>query len=83
MEQTVVKPIEEPIEQPVVEPVLEPQIEPHSEPEVEPTKQPEEQKIESQTLDVEQKKEPAKKSRGWWDKVLDWVDDRFVSDKYI
>lgn len=83
VEQTVVKPIEEPIEQPVVEPVLEPQIEPHSEPEVEPTKQPEEQKIELQKPDVEQKKEPAKKSRGWWDKVLDWVDDRFVSDKYI
>ena len=79
--------VETVVVEPVVQPIAEPQSKLQTEPQTEPEKQPEEvvapQVEPKKVSEPEPKKEPEKKSRGWWDKVLDWVDDRFVSDKYI
>lgn len=70
-----------------IEPVA-PQSTPQPEPQIEHLPEPEEEPAEVVETDktVENpmpETDSDSKSGNWWNRVLDWVDDRFVSDKYI
>lgn len=68
----------QPISQPISQP--EPQIGQSPEPKEKSVEIPvEEKKVEEPKSEADS----GSKSGSWWNKVLDWVDDRFVSDKYI
>ena len=84
MEQVVVpQPTQQPTQQPIPQPMQQPMSQP--EPEIEPEPEfKEEPDVVEEKVEEHQKNEVSESKRGsWWNRVLDWVDDRFVSDKYI